>query len=732
MLSTAQLQQLVASATDKYIAIPLTAEAPSRTGAIVSAMAPVLERNPDATFAYSDYLADGKRVSLIPCPAGALRDGFDFGPVVVTRTDLARQLLDNCNRDYRYAGWYDLRLRLQEVGDALHIQAPLYEADPIHEGEDAEKSHFAYVDPANREVQIEMEQAVTDHLARIGALVNRDDTVAVNLDEGDFEVEASVIIPVRNRERTIRDAVLSALSQQAPFDYNVIVVDNHSTDRTGAILTELAAADPRLIVINPETESGHTYGIGGCWNIAINSPRCGRFAVQLDSDDLYSGPDTLARIVARFREDGCAMVVGAYTLTDIDGNIQPPGLIDHREWTDDNGPNNALRINGLGAPRAFFTPVARSIGFPDVSYGEDYAMGLAVSRKYRIGRIYDSLYLCRRWEDNTDHALSPEKVNRNNAYKDSLRHDELTARRAANAGRERERNEEWFSGQLAAWPDTAARYSALDKAIANEETFSLPGYPDFIIHKRLLAHRKASLTADISPEAIERRGCFLCREARPAEQWLRQWAGYEILVNPYPISPRHLTIAESRHTPQRIAGRIADICLLATRLPGYTVFYNGPKCGASAPDHFHFQAIQTDLQNFPVLTAESLPAGIIPVGRDVSPVPHFVISAKTPLAAQLLFNQLLAALPDSEPEPMMNLAATTVGDELRLLVLPRRAHRPACYGDIMVSPATVEMLGTFVTATEADFTALTPDKILEIYADVCIDDAAFSQTISRL
>ncbi len=254
------------------------------------------------------------------------------------------------------------------------------------------------------------------------------DRKPLDLTAGEFPVEASVIIPVRNRRRTIADAVNSALSQEAPFSFNVIVVDNRSTDGTSEILAGIAATDPRLKIIDTTALPYASLGIGGCWNLAIHSPYCGRFAIQLDSDDIYSSPDVLSRIVDKFHAESCGMVIGSYMLTDFDRNIIPPGLIDHAEWTDENGPNNALRINGLGAPRAFFTPLAREISFPDVSYGEDYAMGLAISRDHKIGRIYDPLYFCRRWEDNTDHALSQERINRNNHYKDLIRSLELSAR----------------------------------------------------------------------------------------------------------------------------------------------------------------------------------------------------------------------------------------------------------------------------------------------------------------
>lgn len=232
-----------------------------------------------------------------------------------------------------------------------------------------------------------------------------------------------------NRAKTIGDAVESALGQETGFDFNVLVVDNHSTDGTSDLIEQLAARDPRVVHIVPERED---LGIGGCWNWAINDPRCGRYAVQLDSDDLYLDSHTLQRVVEAFQEQDCAMVVGSYRMCDFQLQTLPPGVIDHKEWTDDNGANNALRINGLGAPRAFLTAIARGIGFPNTSYGEDYAMGLAVSRQYRIGRIYDPIYLCRRWTGNSDHGLSIEKTNANNLYKDRLRTIELRARISLN------------------------------------------------------------------------------------------------------------------------------------------------------------------------------------------------------------------------------------------------------------------------------------------------------------
>lgn len=388
-----------------------------------------------AAMIYSDYFtpadeSDGFIAhSLIDYQSGALRDDFDFGRVVAVNRNMMCTALTESDTAYEAAGWYDLRLRLSRMGQLLHLREHLYTArQAAHNNAGTEsESQFAYVDPRNRSSQIEMESAVTSHLKTLGASVDTSSFVPVDFNIEDFDTEVSVVIPVRNRHLTIADAVRSALSQQAPFDFNVIVVDNGSDDGTTEILAGIAANEPRLHILNPDP-SAPTPGIGGCWNIALRSRFCGRFAIQLDSDDIYSRPDTLRLIVDKFHADQCVMVIGSYMLTDFNGNTLPPGLIDHSEWTDSNGPNNALRINGLGAPRAFFTPIARSIGFPDVSYGEDYAMGLAISRHHRIGRIYESLYSCRRWEGNSDHALNEERINRNNSYKDSVRTLELLAR----------------------------------------------------------------------------------------------------------------------------------------------------------------------------------------------------------------------------------------------------------------------------------------------------------------
>lgn len=386
-----------------------------------------IARDSKAGMVYADSYAvtpDGRRTQapVIDYQFGSLRDDFEFGPVMMFNAADFRAAAAGIDADYKAAGLYDLRLRLSRIAPLVHINEYLYTtvAAPVEEKCEA---IFSYVDPKNRGVQIEMEQACTAHLKEIGGyLPPVFDTIA--FDKGDFKNEASVVIPVRNRVRTIRDAIRSVLSQKTDFPFNLIIVDNGSTDGTTEAIDEFAD-DPRLIHIVPERDD---LGIGGCWNMAVNHPECGKFAVQLDSDDIYSDENTLAKIVRAFYEQNCGMVVGTYKLTDIDLNTIPPGVIDHKEWTPENGRNNALRINGLGAPRAFYTPMLREIQVPNTSYGEDYALGLAFSRHHQIGRVYDVLYFCRRWEDNSDHALDIVKTNANNLYKDRIRTWELQAR----------------------------------------------------------------------------------------------------------------------------------------------------------------------------------------------------------------------------------------------------------------------------------------------------------------
>jgi hypothetical protein len=420
--STQTLRSIAEAASEKFILI-YTKDLPLEMGLFALDRFIAVAEDTKADMLYADHLEliDGQRRKhpLIECQAGALRDDFDFGSVLVFRTSSFRRAVRAMDNDYEWGALYDLRLRMKKI---VHVNEYLYtevETDTRKSGE----KQFDYVDPKNRAVQIEMEQICTEHLKRIGAYLEpKFKDVEFT---GGFPVTASVVIPVYNRVRTVKDAVESALSQKCDFPFNVIVVDNHSTDGTTQLLEEIAAKDDRLIHIVP---AKYDLGIGGCWNLAVHDEACGEFAVQLDSDDVYSGTDTLAKIVSAFREQNCAMVVGTYQMTDFDMQPIPPGVIDHSEWTEENGRNNALRINGLGAPRAFWTPLLRTINLPNTSYGEDYALGLRISREYRIGRIYDVLYCCRRWEGNSDAALDIERVNANNLYKDRIRTWELAAR----------------------------------------------------------------------------------------------------------------------------------------------------------------------------------------------------------------------------------------------------------------------------------------------------------------
>lgn len=429
--STETLRSIAEAISEKYILI-YTKDHPLESGLFALDRIISIAEDTKADMLYADHykvvtdsegVTHRKKHPLIECQKGALRDDFDFGSVLVFRSASFKRAVRAMDADYEFGALYDLRLRMKKI---VHINEYLYTEIETDDRKSGEKQ-FDYVDPRNRAVQIEMEKICTAHLKRIGAWLEpkfRDPDIN-DFEAAAFPVTASVVIPVFNRIRTVKDAVQSALSQVCDFPYNVIVVDNHSTDGTTELLAGIAAEDERLVHIVPER---HDLGIGGCWNLAVHDEACGEYAVQLDSDDVYSGPDTLQKIVDAFRQQKCAMVVGTYQMTDFQMNPIPPGIIDHKEWTEDNGRNNALRINGLGAPRAFWTPLLRTINLPNTSYGEDYALGLRISRDYRIGRIYDVLYCCRRWDGNSDAALDVEKINANNQYKDRIRTWELEAR----------------------------------------------------------------------------------------------------------------------------------------------------------------------------------------------------------------------------------------------------------------------------------------------------------------
>lgn len=361
---------------------------------------------------------------VIDYQAGSIRDDFDFGSVVLLNSRALKQSITEMNENYEFAGFYDLRLKFSQNHSLFKLDEYTYTVEEDDVRKSGEKQ-FDYVNPKNRDVQIEMEKAATDHLKKINAYLSIDSFKEIDFAANNFVNEASIIIPVKNRYKTIGSAVESALNQKTNFRYNVIVVDNYSNDGTTEILTNISERENRLVHIIPDRKD---LLIGGCWSLAVNNENCGKFAVQLDSDDLYKDENTLQNIVDKFYEEKCAMVIGSYILTDFELKEIPPGLIDHKEWTPDNGPNNALRINGLGAPRAFYTPVLRMISIPNVSYGEDYFLGITISREYKIGRVYEPLYICRRWEGNTDSSLSIDKINKNNLYKDTLRTKEITER----------------------------------------------------------------------------------------------------------------------------------------------------------------------------------------------------------------------------------------------------------------------------------------------------------------
>ena len=697
-----------------------------------------------AVMVYSDHysLEEGALTKhpAIDYQAGSLRDDFDFGSLWLIKSQALLDYVAQTDRvDYQYAGLYDLRLYLSRKGEIFHLNEYLYTEAELDTRKSGEKQ-FDYVNPRNREVQIEMERACTAHLEKVGAIVDTNFYRQPDFDEQDFACEASVVIPVFNREKTIADAVKSALSQKTNFPYNVIVVNNHSTDSTGEILDSID--DGRLIQIVP----GRTdLGIGGCWNVAVNSDHCGKFAVQLDSDDLYSSPKTLQKIVDAFHEQKAAMIIGSYRMCDFDLNTLPPGLIDHKEWTEDNGCNNALRINGLGAPRAFFTPLVRQIQFPNTSYGEDYALGLAFSRRYRIGRIYDELYLCRRWGGNSDAALSVERVNANNLYKDRLRTMELKARQQMLQGKadimEDSSISRFFNRQLEMWEDARHRFRDLKHVEVRQLSDQLK--------VQFNPARIVSTGAKIDKHTLGERPCFLCERNRPKEQMTKQIDDhFQLLVNPFPILPVHFTIPATKHQPQSIYRHYGEMHRLLSLHSELMVFYNGPKCGASAPDHLHFQAgtsgvlpLQTNWQRLSRNLTDVISLNDeekISVLRDFL-VPAFVIISKSEDSDEELFHRLYRSMPmrGDESEPMMNIIAWRKGDEFISVVIPREKHRPDAYfaegeAQMMVSPGALDMAGLIITPREEDFSKINLNKATALLRECGISAEKMEAIVSNL
>ena len=703
----------------------------------------------NAAMVYSDYISkkevDGKVVNekhpVIDYFAGSIRDDFDFGSLWLFKTSLLHTFaMQAGEHDYQFAGLYALRLFLSRKGQLFHINECLYteaETDLRASG----VKQFDYVNPRNREVQIEMEHAATAHLAEIGAKIDPSFYRRPDFNEQDFDIEASVVIPVYNREKTILDAVNSALGQKANFKFNVIVVDNHSTDKTTELLDGMH--DERLIHIIPER---HDLGIGGCWNVAINDDRCGRFAVQLDSDDLYSSPKTLQQIVDAFYKQNAAMVVGSYRMCDFELNTLPPGLIDHKEWTDENGPNNALRINGLGAPRAFFTPLLRQIQFPNTSYGEDYALGLIFSRHYRIGRIYTELYLCRRWGGNSDATLSIDKINANNLYKDRLRTLEIAARQQMLQGKQElmadSPLQRFFNRQLEKWEAARQRYHDLRSAKTRELVVGT-----YSIQVQWNPARMVSTGAKMDQKTIAERPCFLCEKNRPKEQIKKEVDGqYELLVNPFPILQQHFTIPSLKHQPQRILDSYGEIHKLLEEYPEMMVFYNGPQCGASAPDHAHFQAGTSGLlplqKSWQRLSRNLTPLISLNDDEDISlideyPCTALLIRSRSQYGDEQLFRRLYEALPATEPEPMMNIVSWRSNDDFLSVVFPRTKHRPDCYykegnEQFIISPGALDMAGLIITPRQEDYERLTPEIALGILDEITLKGEPLQQLIDSL
>ena len=698
---------------------------------------------PQCSMVYADHYKTikGERTPhpVIDYQLGSVQDDFDFGSLLMFRTDYLKRAINEieAEKEYQHSALYALRLALSRYGELTHIREFLYTETEIDLRKSGEKQ-FDYVDPRNRQVQIEREEVFTRHLKKIGAYL-KPSMMTVDLKEGEFSHEASIIIPVRNRARTINDAIRSVLEQETSFPFNLIIIDNHSTDRTSEII-EQYKNDNRVIHLIPERTD---LGIGGCWNLGINHPQCGRFAIQLDSDDLYSSPHTLQTIVDKFYKEQCAMVIGSYRMTDFTLQTLPPGVIDHKEWTDENGHNNALRINGLGAPRAFFTPLLRKIRVPNTSYGEDYALGLAFSRQYRIGRIYDVLYLCRRWEGNSDAALSIEKINQNNNYKDSLRTLEIKLRQAMN--KKRQAGDLFIENQLAKWQTARTNHEALNQI--ETRRFELAGNT---ITVQFNPARAVSTCAKVDKSSIEARKCFLCPENKPNEQdeiIISLDEPFSLRINPYPILPGHLTISSLKHQDQVLADK--TIRQLPGKLiswleeyfaSGYVLFYNGAKCGASAPDHFHFQAVkqsdvpviqqwerlmETAVRETEIKTENGNTYSSFQITSYICPIQVFICNHSTDILPEMI-NQYLESLPlhEGESEPRYNLFAWQ--DKQRgftMAYFPREEHRPACYTatrgeQLLVSPGALDMAGLLVTPRKEDFDRITESDITKIYKEV--------------
>lgn len=714
----------------------------------------------EASMVYADHYEwnDGekKKHPVTDYQAGSVRDDFDFGSILLFKSQYFLTAVYFLPSQLKYAALYFIRLYVSMLAPILRINEFLY-TETENDNRTSGEKQFDYVNPRNREVQEEMEKVFTIYLKKINAYLPPQ-FAEVDFEDHNFKYEASIIIPVRNRARTIDDAIRSALSQKTDFPFNIIIVDNHSTDGTTEIIDKYNDRK-EIIHLKPE---GTDLGIGGCWSLAVNHPSCGRFAVQLDSDDLYSTPHTLQTIVNAFYREKCGMVVGTYRMTDFNLNTIAPGIIDHREWTEENGRNNALRINGLGAPRAFFTPLLRKIGIPNVSYGEDYALGLAFSRQYKIGRIYDVLYLCRRWEGNSDAALEIEKINANNQYKDGLRTQEIKKRIALNNGsadndynKEAQHIKKFIRNEISNWQQAHENHEAL-KGIKTKE-LNIGGIP---FNVQFNPQRSISSTAKVDKESIKARPCFLCAENQPKEQKRYVLERYNLCVNPYPILPQHVTLA-SEHTPQALPHDFMDdLDSILQKMPGYALFYNGAHCGASAPDHFHLQGVKA--QDIPIVRhiwklmkhSQIIDSGIHLINDENQnglistawlyinkhyPCPLFIIKDNLLIETASMLKHLMQALPqkENEEEPRFNLLIWKENkDEYFTIIFPRSKHRPDCYfaegeEQMLISPGTLDMAGIAVATRQCDFDKITEKNLEDILKEVGLTGEETDQTIKQ-
>lgn len=752
LFSTRGLQAIARAAQDFKYLLLYTKGTPLKLGFHALERFFQIARQTEASWVYADHYLIKKDGTRTYCPVidyqkGSLRDDFDFGSVLLIESKCLAHYMEHAP-ELEAAALYYFRLKLtaRHLHGIIHINEFLYTETELDHRLSGEKQ-FDYVNPRNRAVQVEMEKVCTEHLKETGGYLYPNDFEDIDLNAGVFETEASVIIPVFNRVRTIEDAIQSVLQQQTSFRFNLIIIDNHSTDGTSEIIRQYAD-DPRIVHLIPERND---LGIGGCWNAGILHPACGKFAIQLDSDDLYSSEHTLQTMVDAFYAQNCAMVIGTYRMTNFALETLPPGIIDHKEWTPHNGRNNALRINGLGAPRAFYTPVLRQMLLPNTSYGEDYAAGLAISRRYRIGRIYEVVYLCRRWEGNSDAALSIERTNTNNLYKDRLRTLEQEARIRHNRSRwghlpTPEETDGYFKLQLEEWNETQKRYIQLEHS---EQKILENGI--------ILQHNPArilSTGARIDQKSVAERPCFLCSKNRPKEQrHLSCFGYYELLVNPYPILSKHFTLTHRDHLPQRIEGHFIQLLHMAHSLNDLTVFYNGPRCGASAPDHLHFQAgsrgvIPLEHQLLRWMKPEAFHS-LYNIKLFITEnyfCPCLVMRINgweddTLRLADKLFKNICRMLPcrKEEPEPGMNLLAWHEAErsQTTVVIIPRSKHRPQCYTaneteQRMVSPGALDMGGFVITPRAEDFAALTAPETAGILAEVGISHTDMQLLVQRI